>query len=328
MDYALITYLILGFGVVMYVVLDGFDLGLGILLPFARDQDARDRMIASVAPVWDGNETWLVLGGATLFAAFPVAYGILLPAWYLPIIAMLGALVLRGVSFEYRPEAHQKLPWSVFFSTGSTAAAFCQGAMLGSYVEGIPVTGQTFAGGPWDWLTPFSVMTGVAVVAGYGLLGATWLILKTDGAVQAWSYRAARPLTMAMLGFVVVVSVWTPFAQPAVATRWFSFPNNVVLAPVPALTALCGLLLWRGLRRKQELAPFVCCVCIFLLALAGFAYSLWPYMVPRSLTVWDAAAPESTQRFILVGVLALIPLVLAYTAHTYRLFRGKTPAKG
>jgi cytochrome d ubiquinol oxidase subunit II len=327
MDYALIAYLVLGFSVVMYVVLDGFDLGIGILLPFARDAHARELMIASVEPVWDGNETWLVLGGVVLFAAFPVAYGILLSAWYVPISLMLVALVLRGVAFEYRPEARWKGLWTTSLCAGSLLAAFCQGAMLGSLVDGLQVSGQRHAGGPWEWLTPFSLMTGIAVAAGYALLGAAWLILKTEGALQARCYRLARSLTFVLLLFFAVVSVWTPLGQPAIAERWFSFPAVAWLAPLPLASVAAGVVLWRILgQRRRELVPFLLCVALFLLALAGFTYSLWPYIVPRAFTLWDAASPPATLGFILAGVLILMPFVLAYTLHTYRLFRGKTAA--
>lgn len=326
MDYALIAYFLLAFGIVMYVILDGFDLGIGILLPFARGADQREQMIASVAPVWDGNETWLVLGGVVLFAAFPVAYGILLSAWYVPLTLMLCALVLRGVAFEFRPEARWKGLWSASFGAGSLLAAFCQGAMLGSFVDGLRLGGQGYAGGPWDWLSPFSVMTGSAVAAGYALLGATWLILKTEGALQARCYRLAKPLTAVLLGFLAVVSVWTPLGEPAVAARWFSFPAIVWLAPLPLASVAAGVAMWRSLGKRRELAPFVLGVALFLSALVGLVYSLWPYIVPRSLTLWEAASPPATLGFVLAGVLILMPFVLGYTLHTYRLFRGKTTA--
>jgi len=328
MDYALIAYLLLAFGLAMYVILDGFDLGIGILLPFARDEGDRKLMIASVAPVWDGNETWLVLGGVILFAAFPVAYGILLSAWYVPITLMLCALVLRGVAFEFRPKARWKGLWSTVFGAGSLVAAFCQGAMLGSFVQGLQVSGPRYAGGPWDWLTGFSLMTGIAVAVGYALLGAAWLILKTEGVLQARCYRLARPLTLVLLGFYVVVGLWTPLSQPAIAERWFSFPTIACLAPLPLASVLAGVILWRSINARRELAPFVLGVALFLFALLGLVYSLWPYIVPRQLTVWQAASPPATLGFILVGVVLLLPFVLAYTLHTYRLFRGKTTGEG
>jgi cytochrome d ubiquinol oxidase subunit II len=328
MDYALVAYLLLAFGVAMYVLLDGFDLGVGILLPFARDDAERERMINSVAPVWDGNETWLVLGGALLFAAFPAAYAILLSAWQIPLSLMLVALVLRGVVFEFRPEAHWKAPWSVSFGIGSLLAAFCQGAMLGSYVHGLVVSGERYAGSPWDWLTPFSLLTGIAVATGYALLGACWLILKTDGALQDRCYRQARPLGLALLGFIVLVGIWTPLTEPAVAERWFSFPAIAYLAPMPVVVAVVGLALRRCLFRRREWAPFLLCQALFLLALLGFAYSHWPYIVPRVLTLWEAASPPATLAFTLLGILMLMPLVLGYTVHTYRLFRGKVGGTG
>jgi cytochrome d ubiquinol oxidase subunit II len=278
--------------------------------------------------VWDGNETWLVLGGAILFAAFPMAYGILLSAWYVPLSLMLCALVLRGVAFEYRPEAHWKGLWSASFGAGSLLAAFCQGTMLGSFVHGLPVSGHRYAGGPWEWLTPFSLMTGIAVAAGYALLGATWLILKTEGALQVRSYRLARPLTLVLIFFFALVSVWTPLSQPAIAGRWFDFPAIAWLAPLPLASVVASVLLWRSLEKRRELAPFVLGVALFLLALVGLFYSLWPYIVPRTLTVWVAASPPATLGFVLVGVLVLVPFVLGYTLHTYRLFRGKTAVDG
>lgn len=328
MDYALIAYLLLAFGMGMYVILDGFDLGIGVLLPFARDAEERERMIASVSPVWDGNETWLVLGGAVLFAAFPMAYGILLSAWYVPLSLMLCALVLRGVAFEYRPKARWKGLWSVSLGAGSLLAAFCQGAMLGSFVQGVPVSGHRYAGGPWDWLSPFSLMTGIAVATGYALLGAAWLILKTEGALQARSYRLAGVLTLALLAFLALVSVWTPVSQPAIAERWFSFPAIAWLAPLPLSSVVASVAMWRSLKQRRELAPFALGVAVFLSALLGLVYSLWPYIVPRALTVWEAASPPATLAFVLVGVLVLMPFVLGYTLHTYRLFRGKASDEG
>lgn len=266
----------------------------------------------------------LVLGGSVLFAAFPTAYGILLSAWYVPASLMIFALILRGVAFEYRPEAYRKGLWSVSLVAGSTLAAFCQGAMLGSFVQGLEVNGQHFTGGPWDWLTPFSMMSGVAVVAGYALLGAAWLILKTEGALQAYCYRLAKPLTIVLLIFFAVVGIWTPLNQPAIAARWFSMPTIFWLAPMPLASVLAGAGLWLSLEKRRELVPFMLAVALFLLALAGFAYSLWPYIVPRTFTLWEAAAPPATLGFVLAGVLILMPFVLGYTVHTYRLFRGKT----
>lgn len=324
MDLALISYFTLAFGVVMYVILDGFDLGVGILFPFARSRQDRDLMINSIAPVWDGNETWLVLGGTLLFAAFPAAYSILLPAWYIPLIVFLFALVFRGVAFEFRPKARHKWIWGSSFAAGSILAAFAQGLVLGSFVQGVAVQDRAYAGGAFDWLTPFALMTGVALVIGYALLGATWLIIKAEGSLQAWCHDIARPLVPVLVFFIAAVSVWTPLAVPPIAARWFSWPNVLYLSPVPAITALIAYALWRALHaRRRERAPFMLSIGLFLLAYFGLAVSLWPYIVPRALTIHDAASPPETQAFVLVGVLVLLPIVLGYTVHTYRIFRGK-----
>jgi cytochrome d ubiquinol oxidase subunit II len=327
MDLPLIAGLVIAFGIVMYVLLDGFDLGVGILFPFAPTHQDRDVMINSIAPVWDGNETWLVLGGTTLFAAFPIAYSILFPAWYIPFMLFLFAIVFRGVAFEFRPKARRKWLWSLSFSAGSILATFAQGVVLGSFIEGFKVSGHAFAGSLMDWLTPFSLMTGIALITGYALLGATWLILKTEGPLQLWCYRIAKPLMLALLVFIGAVSVWTPLAQPEIAARWFSWPNLLYLSPVPLLTAFDAYLLWRALNTERELAPFVFSVGLFLLSYSGLTVSLWPYAVPRVMTVWEAASPPQTQAFILTGVLILLPIVLGYTVHTYRVFRGKVSAE-
>ena len=313
---------IIAFAVVMYVLLDGFDLGLGILAPFA-DRGDRARIMATVAPVWDGNETWLVLGGGGLLAAFPVAYATILPAVYLPIILMLIALVLRGVAFEFHGKAHgrDRWFWDVAFAGGSFVAAFAQGIVLGWFVEGFEAGAGAFA-----WITPFALMTGLGLVAGYALLGACWLVLKTDGHLQAWARAWAMRLIFVVLGFVGLVSLWTPLAQPAIAERWFVWPRMLWLSPVPLATVLAGAMLWLSLRRGRELAPFLLTIAIFLLAYLGLGISLWPYAVPREITIWQAAASPSSQFFLLVGVVILIPIILAYTAHAYWVFRGKVRA--
>jgi len=326
LDLPLICAAILAFSVAMWVILDGFDLGVGVLFAFAPAAH-RGTMMQTIAPVWDGNETWLVLGGTLLFSAFPVAYGTLLSAWYLPIIVFLFALVFRGVAFEFRSLAQRKAPWSISFSAGSIAAAFAQGIILGSFVQGLDLSGGEYAGGPIGWLTPFSVAAGAGLMSGYALLGAGWLILKTTGELQAWSYRAAKLALALVLAFIVLVSVWTPLTEPDIARRWFSWPNMAYLAPVPLLTAVVAMGLWRALQHRQEHAPFVLGIVLVMLAYLGLAVSLWPYIVPRTLTFWDAAAPPTTQAFILVGVLVLLPLVLGYTVHTYRVFRGKASAE-
>ena len=248
---------LIGVAVALYVILDGFDLGIGILFPFAKSDAERDRMLASIAPFWDGNETWLVLGGGGLLVAFPRAYSIIMPAFYLPIIVMLLSLVFRGVTFEFRGIAHRKLFWNVVFAAGSTVAALCQGLVLGGMVQGVKIQNGAFAGGPFDWLTPFGVLCGCGVVAGYALLGATWLMLKTDGELARRSAAHAKELLVAVLLFMAAVSVYTPLALPRIAHRWFTLPNLFYLAPIPVLTVLIALAQWRSIGARSEAATFL-----------------------------------------------------------------------
>ncbi len=314
---------ILGIAVALYVILDGFDLGIGILFPFAKDDAERDRMLASIAPFWDGNETWLVLGGGGLLVAFPRAYSIVMPAFYLPLIVMLLALVCRGVTFEFRGIAQRKPFWNAVFAAGSTLAGLCQGFVLGGLVQGVKIENGAFAGGPFDWATPFGLLCGVGVVAGYALLGATWLMLKTDGDMARRAAAKAKVLLVAVLVFMAAVSLYTPLAFPRIAQRWFTLPNLIYLSPVPILTALIALAQWRFIGARRALAPFLLTVALFLLGYLGLVISTFPYIVPPQLTIWDAAAAPSSQAFMLIGTLVLLPLILGYTAFTYWLFRGK-----
>ncbi|HLQ27352.1 MAG TPA: cytochrome d ubiquinol oxidase subunit II [Acidiferrobacterales bacterium] len=323
MDLTLVSTAIIAFGIAMYIILDGFDLGIGILFLWAANERERDIMMNSVAPVWDGNETWLVLGGSVLFGAFPVAYGLIMPAIYLPMIVFLFALIFRGVAFEFRFKSRNRTWWNLSFSAGSTLATFAQGLILGSFIQGYPIAGKQYAGGAFEWLTPFSVMAGVALVAGYALLGATWLILKTEGPLQEWCYRAARGLMLVVLLFIGLVSVWTPLRYPEIAARWFGWPNILYLSPVPIVTALVAFLLWQALRNRSVRAPFPLSIGLFMLSYLGLGVSLWPYIVPRVLTIRQAAAPVETQGFLLIGVALFLPLVLIYTVFTYWVFRGK-----
>ena len=325
----LISAAVIVFGIVMYVVLDGFDLGVGMLFAVAPGTRARDTMMNSIGPLWDGNETWLVLGGTTLFAAFPAAYAIALPAFYVPIMVLLFALIFRGVAFEFRHRADtSKRLWSAAFAAGSLIAGLAQGALLGGLIGGVAVENRQFAGGPFDWLTPLSAITAVAVVAGYALLGATWLVLKTEGPLQTWARRLARYLTVAVMTFMAIVSVVTPLSHPAIAERWFGGLHLAYLAPVPVVTAAVGFSLWRGLARGWERAPFALAVALFLLGFLGLAISLWPNIIPPSLNVQDAAAPPSSQIFVLVGVALTLPMILGYTWYAYHVFRGKATASG
>jgi cytochrome d ubiquinol oxidase subunit II len=324
-DLVIIWTGIIALSVLMYVVMDGFDLGIGILFPFIRDARARDTMIASIAPVWDGNETWLVMGGAALYAVFPLAYSILLTAFYAPLIAMLLALAFRGVAFEFRfrDERHRRL-WDWAFAGGSAIATFSQGVVLGTFVQGIAVEGRSYAGGWFDWLTPLSLFTGGALMAGYALLGAGWLVMKTREELQARSRRLMRPLAWLVVGAIAVVSLWTPLVNPAIAARWFTWPNIAYLSPVPILVALGIVALDRAIAAGREARPFLLALGLFVLSYLGLGISLFPLVVPPSISIWAAAAPRETLVFFLVGAVILLPVILGYTAYVYWVFRGKT----
>lgn len=314
---------VIGTAVAMYVILDGFDLGIGILFPFAANDRQREQMMASVKPFWDGNETWLVLGGGGLLVAFPLAYSIIMPAFYIPIILMLLALVFRGVAFEFRGLAGGKAKWNFAFAAGSTVAALCQGLVLGGMIQGIKIENGAFAGGSFDWATPFAIICALGVAVGYALLGATWLIMKTEGEVARRSREQAKFLLAGVLVFMGIVSLWTPLMMPSIAQRWFSLPNILMLWPVPFLTALTAYIGWLGLQRGRDALPFLSAIVLFLLGYMGLAISWFPYLVPPSLTVWDAAATPVSQMFMLVGTLILLPIILGYTVLIYWLFRGK-----
>ena len=319
----LIWAAVIGTAVAMYVILDGFDLGIGILFPFADSEGERDQMMRSIAPFWDGNETWLVLGGAGLFVAFPRAYAILMPAFYLPVIVMLLSLVFRGVAFEFRTVSHSKTGWNIAFTIGSTLAAFAQGVILGGLIQGIQVRDGAYAGGTFDWATPFGLVCGMALVAGYALLGATWLVMKTEGNVAGRARAHAKLLLLAVLGFMVVVSLWTPLALPRIAERWFSLPNFYFLWPVPVVTALTAFMIWRWLENGRDVPPFLATIGLFLLGYLGLVISSFPYLVPPSLTVWDVAATPASQIFMLFGTLLLLPMIIGYIVFIFWLFRGK-----
>jgi cytochrome d ubiquinol oxidase subunit II len=327
LDLVPIWTVILAVAVIMYVLLDGFDLGVGILFPLAPDDHARDLMMGSVAPIWDGNETWLVLGGIGLFAAFPLAFAIIIPALYFPILLMLLGLVFRGVAFEFRPAARtSKRRWDRAFFLGSLVATFAQGCVLGKFVQGFAVEGRQYAGTSWDWLDPFVLAVGVGLVFGYALLGATWLVMKTDGQLQAWARRRANASLVGVLAFIAMVSIWTPLDQAHIAARWFSWPNIALLAPVPLLTAALAWWLWRSLARGGEVAPFIAAMSLFLMCYLGLAISLFPYVVPHSVTLRDAAAAPQSQAFLLIGTVFLLPIILMYTGWSYWVFRGKVRA--
>jgi cytochrome d ubiquinol oxidase subunit II len=323
-DLPLIWAGVIGLAVAMYVILDGFDLGIGILFPFARRESERDQMVASIAPFWDGNETWLVLGGGGLWVAFPQAYAVIMSALYLPVIVMLLALVFRGVAFEFRSIAATSKPyWNVAFAGGSSLAALCQGLILGGLIQGIRVEDGHYAGGAFDWASPFALLCGLGVLAGYALLGATWLVMKTEGPLADRSRAHGKTLLLAVLGFMAIVSLWTPLAFERIATRWFSTPNIYYLWPVPVITALVAFAAWRWLDQGRELPPFLATIALFLLGYLGLAISVFPYLVPPSLTIWQTAASPASQSFMLVGTVVMLPIILAYVVFVYWVFRGK-----
>ena len=327
---ALVWAGLIGISIALYVILDGFDLGIGILYPFRPAEQDRDVMMNSVAPFWDGNETWLILGGGALWVAFPVAYAIIMPALYVPVIIMLLALIFRGVAFEFRWVSKPNHGfWDIAFAGGSIVAAFSQGLVLGGVLNGIAVEDGAFAGGPFDWLSPFSVLCGVGLVAGYALLGATWLHMRVSGPVEPWAREIAKPFLAALMVFIAAVSVWTPLEFPAIAERWFSWPNLAYLAPVPILTALLAAAVLLGLDRARPAVPFFGAVGLFLLAFLGLGISVYPDAVPGAMTIYEASAPAATQQFMIWGVLAFLPIVLLYTGFVYWTFRGRVrPGEG
>ena len=324
LDLPLIWYALIITAILLYVILDGFDLGIGILFPFAPTGQCRDRMMNSIAPFWDGNETWLVLGGGGLFAAFPLAYAILMPALYIPVIIMLLGLIFRGVAFEFRFKANRsRRVWDYAFHFGSLAAAFMQGAIIGAAVQGVKVVERGFAGGPFDWLNAYSLMTGIALIFGYALLGATWLVMKTDGETQDWARRCAGYV----LGYVglglAMVSVSMPMMNDDIRQLWFDRPNVYFLMLVPLVTAALFVMIWLDLHRGREYRPFLLSIGVFLTGYLGLGISLWPWLVPFAVTFRQAAAAGPSQSLLLVGTVIMLPVVLGYTAFCYFLFRGK-----
>jgi len=327
LDLPFVWAVLIAFAVLAYVVLDGFDLGIGILFPLLARGEQRDMAMNSIAPVWDGNETWLVLGGGGLLATFPLAYAVALTAFYPLVIAMLLGLVLRGVAFEFRGRTERGKPvWEWGFFSGSLAAALAQGLMLGALVQGVRVEHGIYAGGWFDWLTPFSLLTSLAVVIGYALLGACWLNWKTVGEAQAFAVRAARALVLPMLAGIGAVSLWTPFLNAQFLARWFSWPAVLYVAPVPLLTLAAAAGMWIALREGKELAPFLATLALFVLCYVGLGISLYPEIVPPSVTIRNAASPDASLGFLLAGAALLVPIILGYTAYSYWVFRGKVRA--
>ncbi len=329
-DLATVWAALIAFAVLAYVVLDGFDLGIGILFPFLGGREERHLAMNTVAPVWDGNETWLVLGGGGLFAVFPLAYSVVMPALYAPIVAMLLGLIFRGVAFEFIHRTDRwKAVWERGFAFGSVVATLAQGIALGALVQGIAVENRAYAGGWWDWLTPFSILTGIALLVGYALLGATWLVMKTEGPLRLRAKRIAWPAAAATLALIGAVSLWTPFLEPVYFDRWFAWPAAAYSAVVPLLVLGCAFLLFRGLARDEDATPFLSALGVFVLCYVGIGISFYPNMVPPALSIEEAAAPDESLLFLLVGAAVLLPIILAYTAYAYWVFRGKVkPGEG
>lgn len=324
-DLPLIWAVVIIFGVMMYVVMDGFDLGIGMLFPFVKGEQDRDVMMNTVAPVWDGNETWLILGGAGLFGAFPLAYSVVLEALYLPLILMLIGLIFRGVAFEFRfkAKADKRHIWDKAFIWGSLVATFFQGVALGAFIEGFKVVDRHFVGGTLDWLTPFSLFSGLGLIVAYTLLGCTWLIMKTEGPLQQQMHDLAKPLALVLLVVIGIVSLWTPIAYPQIADRWFSMPNLIWFMPVPLLVLVTFYGLLKAVARNAHYTPFLLTLVLIFLGYSGLGISLWPNIIPPSISIWEAAAPPQSQGFMLVGTLFILPFILGYTFWSYYVFRGK-----
>jgi cytochrome d ubiquinol oxidase subunit II len=325
MDISLIFALVIVFGIAVYVLADGFDLGIGILFLLApRDAD-RDLMMESIAPFWDGNETWLVMGGTVLLAAFPAGYYVLLPALYIPIVLMLFALILRGVAFEFRFQAGRfRRGWDFAFAGGSVLAALAQGFVLGGFIRGVPMQNGMFAGGTFFFVSVMGLLCGVGLVAGYALLGAGWLIWKASGATQVFGREVGHAVLLLTMVMMALVSLWTALTVPPVAARWFAWPAILPEALLPLAAAATAVLLWRSLWSDRDSQPFLLTIVLFLLGFGGLGISLWPYVVPRQITIHDGAADPATLHVLLVGVVIILPVIIAYTTHAYWVFRGKT----
>jgi cytochrome d ubiquinol oxidase subunit II len=314
---------LIALAVFLYVVLDGVSLGVGLLFPTARGEKERNLLMNSVWPVWDANQTWLVFGGGAIFVAFPVVYGVLSSALYIPLIAFLCGLIFRGVAFEFRAEAARKGPWNTSFFLGSLVAVLSQGLMLGGILAEISVHGDQFAGRPLDWLNPFSIMTGIALIPGYLMLASTYVIIKTEGAVQERAYDYAFWSGILVLVFMAIVTIWTPYHYSLVWTNWFSPPRIYFVWVFPLFGLIAAFQLARSLRSRDEVKPFFYSVCLFLSGYLGLMTSLYPYAIPPTITLQEAAAQTETLRFALWGAVIVLPAVIAYIIYSYWIFRGK-----
>ena len=323
MDLVIIWSCLLALAILLYVVLDGFGLGIALLFPTTRDEEERNILMDSIAPVWDANQTWLVFGGGALFVSFPMIYGVLFSGLYIPLLTFVFGLIFRGITFEFRAQATRKKPWNMAFFLGSLVAVVAQGLTLGGILSGMKVAGGHFAGGPFDWLNPFSVMVGIALITGYILLGSTYLIIKTTGAIQERAYGHALRSAWIVLGFQILVTIWTPLHYPSALTNWFSPPRIYFIWTFPLLGLMAFYGLNKSLKSRCEILPFVYSVIFFFAGYLGLIASIYPIAVPPSITFREAAAQQETLRFTLWGVIIVLPLALAYTVYSYSVFRGK-----
>ncbi|MBU9824846.1 cytochrome d ubiquinol oxidase subunit II [Rahnella perminowiae] len=324
-DYTVIWFAIIVFANLMYIVMDGFDLGIGILFPFNKDKTERDMMVNTVAPVWDGNETWLVLGGAALYGAFPLAYSVIADALSVPLTLMLFGLIFRGVAFEFRFKATEKHRpfWDKSFIAGSIVATFSQGVAVGTVLNGFEVTGRTFTGPALSWLAPFPLFCGVGLVVAYALLGCTWLIMKTENSLHQKMCKLASPLVITLLAIIGIISIWTPLTHADIAHRWFSMPNLIAFLPVPVLVLACTWGILRAIKSHAHYMPFLLTLALVFLGFSGLGISIWPNIIPPSISIWDAASSPKSLAFMLVGAMVIIPVILIYTFWSYYVFRGK-----
>jgi cytochrome d ubiquinol oxidase subunit II len=328
MDLVTVWACLVGLAILLYVVLDGFSLGVALLFPSTRDEEERDVLINSVAPIWDANQTWLVFGGGALLVAFPMIYGVLFSALYIPLLTFIFGLIFRGVTFEFRANATQKEPWDKSFFLGSLVAVVAQGLTLGGFLSGTKVVEDRFAGGSFDWLNPFSLTIGIALIAGYLLLGSTYLIIKTIGAVQERAYKQAFWSAQIVLGFQILVTFWTPLHYPFVLTHWFSTPRIYFIWTFPLLGLIAFYGLIKSLKTRREILPFLYSAVLFLAGYLGLIASIYPHAIPPSITFQEASGQHETLRFTLWGVIIVLPVVLAYIIYSYAVFRGKVGKEG
>jgi cytochrome bd ubiquinol oxidase subunit II len=323
MDLINLWVCLVGVVIILYVILDGFTLGVGVLFPFAGDERQRDVMMDTIGPVWDANQTWIVFGGGALFATFPIIYTVLFSSLYIPLFTFLFGLIFRGVAFEFRAKSGHKTAWNRAFFGGSVVAAFAQGLTLGAYISGIKVENGMFAGGAFDWLSPFNIMVGLALIAGYALLGACYLIIKTSGEVQNRAYRQARAAVLAVAGFMLIVSIWTPFRAPEIMARWWTVPRAYFVWLFPVIGTIGFVLMLKSLQARRERMPFIAALIMFFSAYLGLQSGIYPYAVMPDVTIYQAAAQPETQTITLIGALTILPFVLGYTIYSYWVFRGK-----